>query len=163
MCFFELLLLPPLLSSNNIKSSNMHWYYPLCWRSCVPQWYPTFNVFFEVREMEDVFLNLSVTCTIFSRNQHERKYLLTSDFPSTKPTCSGKTAWETHFQKVLFGDKMVVICPWLFLDVLRWKERKCQVFILMIQRWCWGSKGPWKIMFPPDRNTYDSYGVATIS
>lgn len=97
---------------------------------------PPLQCFFEVREMEDFFLffNLSVTGTIFSRNQHERKYLLASHFPSAKLTCSGKISWETHFQKVLSGYKMVVIRPWLSLDVLRGKEGKSQVFILMIQR-----------------------------
>lgn len=52
---------------------------------------------FEAGEMEDFFFNLSVTCTIFSRSQHERKYLLTSHFPSTKSTCSGKTVPEGSF------------------------------------------------------------------
>lgn len=68
---------------------------------------------------------------------------------------------EKHIsRRVPFGDKMVVLFPWLSGCAQR--EGRCQLFILLIQRWSWGTRETWRVMYLSERNSYDLRGVATM-
>jgi hypothetical protein len=68
--------------------------------------------FLKLERWKNFFLTFQEVAQFSKEISKERKYLLTSDFPQPNPPALEKLLeGETHFQKVHFGGKMVVLFP----------------------------------------------------